>query len=700
MNNTTQKARGRGYRAFHQLRKIFILLTLTCLTCTAFAQNVKPYTVDFSRMPAVNNDKTAAFDKSTKTITIKSSSGSRDLYLGLGGFDISNYNIIRIKYKALDDFGFYIHIVYSENSQDFETYYCHSYLPEITIPLNSIKKNLNGIAFQGAHQVTYERIKIESLTFEKVANPVLTDPWPTDESPVIDTASTGKFNDKISAWDFVKDMGVGINNTVFAQHDTGGPDYVMDFYNLWGYEKPTKKEIQFIKAKGFKTIRVCTEPGVHMMDKNYTVDPRFIKAIKQFVDWAIEEDMYVILCGPASNLIKEAKDKVENDVHYSAFYVSEGYKKKAEDYLLAVWKQYAAAFNNSYDEHLIFQFINEPSDVLHEHASSPDPNCSVCKKDYALLNEFNQHVLNTIRSTGGNNAKRFVMVDGLAWSRWQCITTNLFKLPKDKAKDKIIPSVHMYPMGSNVAEIKKYYTRTMKKEIEEAFAALDKYYFSKHIPVYFSELGHSRIIPILERINQAKDLMAEATKDKRSCSIAIWDDADDFKGGYENCYYDKKDLVWYDTEYIDSILYAAQGKDFPLSETFIKTNEVKVESIVGKNLLPKPVEINNWEPYIINAKIFQRSTPLKYKLEIQVQKNGSKPMINVSFNDINWKFQELLTMKNVHVTGGQKEGSNLIVKSDVITITIDEAISEKLETAQDFGINGNDIIVKSLRVVE
>ena len=65
------------------------------------------------------------------------------------------------------------------------------------------------------------------------------------------------------------------------------------------------------------------------MDEKYTLDPRYVKAIKQVVDWALEENMYVILCGPASHLIEEAKEKVENDVHYSACYVSSDYKKQS-----------------------------------------------------------------------------------------------------------------------------------------------------------------------------------------------------------------------------------------------------------------------------------------------------------------------------------------------------------------------------------
>lgn len=683
------------------MKRFFASLIFALCAVTAFAQNVKPYTIDLSKMPAANEDNNVTFDKSTKKVTVKSRIGQRAIYLWLGGVDISDYNIIRIKYKTLDEHGFVIHLDYGDDNlvSEDKSFYCYTYFNEMIIPLLSNKKKLNGFALEGALNVTYEQFIIESITLEKVTNLVKTDPWATDEAPVIDSATSGKFDEEISAWDFVKKMGVGINHCAFAQHDASGFDYAMDFYNLWGYEKPTKKEIHSIKEKGFKTIRLCTEPGVHTIDEKYTLDPRYVRAIKQVVDWALEENMYVILCGPASHLIEEAKEKVENDVHYSAFYVSEDYKKKSEDFLKAVWRQYSNAFNNSYDEHLIFQFINEPADVLHNHGV-PDSSCSVCKKDFAVLNEYNQLALDTIRSTGGNNLKRFVMVDGLYFSNWQCITTNLFKLPKDKAKDKIILSVHIYPMGNELANLEKYYTRSIKKSVEKAFTALDKYYFSKHIPVYFSEYGHSREIPVLERINELKDFMAEVTNDKRSSGVAMWDDADDFGGNTASCYYNKRDLTWYDTEYIDSLLYAAKGKDYSLTEAFIKKNEVKTESLVGKNLLTEPVAFKNWNPYIIKGDIFRRSTPQKYKIEFQIEKTGSKPLLNFAFNNSNWQFQEIINKQSVRVTGGTKEGNNIIVKSAVVTITIDEELAVEIESAKDVGINGLDIIVKSMKIVE
>ena len=126
--------------------------------------------------------------------------------------------------------------------------------------------------------------------------------------------------------------------------------------------------------------------------------------------------------------------------------MNEKKKKESTKLIEAVWKQYAQAFNNSYDEHLIFETLDEPAAIFHEHAWNPDDNCSTCKKNFAILNEYNQLIVDTIRSTGGNNANRFIMVEGLTGGRYWLLANKLFKLPKDKAKNKIIPSLHNYPM--------------------------------------------------------------------------------------------------------------------------------------------------------------------------------------------------------------------------------------------------------------
>ena len=85
----------------------------------------------------------------------------------------------------------------------------------MVIPLIPGQTKVKKITFANAWSISYEQFIVESITFEKVSNPVRTDIHASDEPPVIDTASTGKFDDKISSWDFVQKLGAGYNYHAF-----------------------------------------------------------------------------------------------------------------------------------------------------------------------------------------------------------------------------------------------------------------------------------------------------------------------------------------------------------------------------------------------------------------------------------------------------------------------------------------------------
>lgn len=714
MKITTRLSRG-GVKAF--LISLFFLFTSSFI----FAQNVKPYVVDLSKMPVVNDDKTATFDKVTKTVTVTANDklqygGNKGIYLWLNNLDISSYNIARVKYKVIGDYGFHFTLNYDDNTLDWnndKTTYCPSYLNEMLIPLKSNQRRLHGIAVTGTWNVPYEQFVIESITLEKVANPQKTDVCACDEPPVIDISTNETIDKNLNAWDFVKKLGAGFQYMVFVSYPNE-QEFGTDIFSLAAFSKPTKEQIHFIKEKGFKTIRFQTNPGHgHILDKDYTVSPRYIKAIKQVVDWCIEEDMNVILCGPFAEhtQVEWYKKKIEaGNVHYAGYYVNEKYKEESERFIKAVWKQYAEAFNNSYDEHLIFETFNEPFDVFDEHGFDPKGDCATCKKDYAILNEYNQLIVDTIRSTGGNNASRFIMINGIG-SRWSTITDKNFKLPKDKTKNKLIPTYHHYPMGGSAASDYPfdYYTNGIKDSIAESFAALDKAYFSKHIPVYLGETGQSRHTPVLERIKMINDIMTEVSKPNRSCAALLHVDGDltgaDASGWFSG-YYDSWKLKWYDEELVDTFIYGAQGKEYPLSSDFIKKNEIKIESIVGKNLLKKPVERTgkvNWDNnYMIKSGSFYRSTPIKYKIEFEIEKTGADPFLNFAYTDFKGNWHDGYNtplLKSMRVKGGVMDGI-IKVQADTVVLEINEKLANELVNGEAVYLNGQNIIIKSMKVIE
>ena len=685
------------------MKKLLVFLLLFCELIAVYAQNTNSFQIDMNKFPANNDNKSMFYDKETKTFTVKKSTSGTSIYQWLD-INISEYNVVRVKYKSLTDYGFHIFLDYPYDNDDWSTKstYCPSYLNEMVILIKPNHKKLNGICINAASNMNNQKFIIESISFEQIENPQETDIFISDEKPVIDAAKKGAFNDSISAWDFVKNLGVGFQYSAFFINSSE-QDYGMDCHHVWGYPKPTKEQIRFIKEKGFKTLRLQTSPGTHLLDENYTIDPRFLKELKEFVDWALREDMYVIICGPSNDFMDNPywqKKIKENDVHYKNYLVEEKSKKASEEFIKAIWKQYATAFNNSYDERLIFETLNEPVDRFHEHNFCEKTDCSVCKKDFAILNEYNQLIVDTIRSTGGNNEKRFIMVEGLG-AGWKNITNNLFKMPKDKTNDRLIPALHNYPMGPGSMYSKKLYTKNIKKQsITDMFEALDEYYFSKHIPVYISEVGHDRSIPVLERINCIKDFMKETVADNRSCSVVMMDNSD-IDCTYD-CfgYSDKQNLKWMETEYIDTLLYAAQNKEFPLTNEFIEKNATKKESILGKNLLDAPKTIKKWDnAFVVNTNVYSGKLPETYKIEFNIKKTGNSPILFFEWSDSNWKNHPIFTDRK-KIQGGTLNNTNVAVKKEIVTIEIDSKTAEDIAGSEQLVINGQDIIINSIKFIE
>ena len=204
----------------------------------------------------------------------------------------------------------------------------------------------------------------------------------------------------------------------------------------WGNPQITQQTFQMVKNAGFKTVRI----PISYLSKigyapSYTIDSWWLSRIKDVVDMALSEGLYVIinmhgdgyttvagswlLCNASSDQQTAIKAKYEN-----------------------VWRQIAETFSYC-DEHLIFESMNEEFDGTYT-----TPN----RTYYSNINDYNQIFVDTVRKTGGNNAKRWLLIPG--WNTDIEYTTGNygFKIPADSYRDDSIPaneqrimiSVHYY----------------------------------------------------------------------------------------------------------------------------------------------------------------------------------------------------------------------------------------------------------------
>ena len=306
-----------------------------------------------------------------------------------------------------------------------------------------------------------------------------------------------KLNSNISAMELAEKMECGWNlgNTLDAR-DNWSAQSKKSPYNEgvkseadWGEEITTEKIIKAGYASGYKTIRIPVTWKNHLIDTNYTIDSKWMARVKEIVDWSINAGYYVIL-----NEHHSVHDDMHTPLqHCEGYIVRSGDDKESKAFLEAIWKQICATFNNDYDEHLIFETMNEPRNTAHEHCWNPQPEtCKECKEDVRLLKEYNQLILDTIRASGGNNKNRFVMIPAMGTSIAHALAAS-FSMPKDSAKDKLLLTVHLYPLDSGgTGKGSHHFDPATKNSITSNVKALAASFTSKGIPVVFGEVGAAR----------------------------------------------------------------------------------------------------------------------------------------------------------------------------------------------------------------
>ena len=58
----------------------------------------------------------------------------------------------------------------------------------------------------------------------------------------------------------------------------------------------TRELFRKLKSQGFKSIRLPVTWGIHQgAAPGYTIDPAWMAKVRQVVDWALAQDLYVML---------------------------------------------------------------------------------------------------------------------------------------------------------------------------------------------------------------------------------------------------------------------------------------------------------------------------------------------------------------------------------------------------------------------
>ena len=383
-----------------------------------------------------------------------------------------------------------------------------------------------------------------------------------DKSVAIKDSGNTRFDDSVQGRTIIDEMHFGWNlgNTFDAYDDKFLPDQGLSSEECWGNPKTTEAIIDGLIKKGFKTIRIPVSWHNHLVDKQYTINPEWTTRVKAVVDMCLSKGLYVIL--------NTHHDQAENGVSYGqGYYPNRNNREESEKYLLNIWSQIALAFNNGYDHHLIFEPLNEPRLKGDSHEWWYAPGDGNCEDGIQTVNEFNSLIHTVIRTSGGNNAKRFILFTSCA-AAFDYTTSSGFKIPDDSkynsGSKKVLVSVHMYTPYDFAMNPDMSYTifnDGCRNELDQKFRTLHDKFVSQGIYVIIGEMGVVNKNNLDERISWAKYFVEQARK--QGCASIVWDNGywGTEGGSPEETFglYHRTQGTWEPDQLVDAYISAAKG---------------------------------------------------------------------------------------------------------------------------------------------
>lgn len=327
-------------------------------------------------------------------------------------------------------------------------------------------------------------------------------------------------------------MGVGWNlgNTLDAP----------DGETSWGQPLTTKEMIDKLAELGFKTIRIPTSWAKHTSgEPDYTIDEEWMDRVQEIVDWAMENDMFVIL-----------NSHHDNDYYYPS---AENHDKAVE-YITKIWTQIAERFKD-YDQHLIFESMNEPRLAGTQYEWSFDSGAAQCLEAAKTILDCNQACVNAVRAAGGKNADRYIMAATYAASPYSALS-DAYELPEDPS-GKILLSIHAYipyDLAMSDSYDSREFTQSSKAAIDDFVDKIYNKFVSNGTYAVIGECGCTNKGNDDARYEWGKYFVSKAKENKMPC--VVWDNQYDDLGSECYALFDRYNLEVFSTckKYYEGIM--------------------------------------------------------------------------------------------------------------------------------------------------
>ena len=344
--------------------------------------------------------------------------------------------------------------------------------------------------------------------------------------------------DRSAAFALLSNIKIGWNLGNTLDCIGAGASIVSETY--WGNPKTTQEMIDEIAAQGFNAVRIPVTFAEHVgKAPDYKITEQWLNRVQEVVDYAINAGMYVML-----------------DTHHEPDYwliPNKDHEESAIAELTAIWTQVAERFQD-YDEKLMFEGMNEPR--VKGSASEWNGGTTQERK---VVDHLNQAFVDAVRSTGGNNETRLLIICTYGHNPGYNIVKEL-AIPED---NNIAVAVHMYTpyyftFAGEGGSFYDTWDGSDVSSIASTVKQLDKYLIQKDVPVIVSEFGAVNKGNSEEIQKWAKDYLNVMNNYGIKC---FWWDNGCFNTNGENFgLLNRKTLTWYDKELADTLISAVAGE--------------------------------------------------------------------------------------------------------------------------------------------
>lgn len=284
----------------------------------------------------------------------------------------------------------------------------------------------------------------------------------------------------------------------------------------WGNPVITRAYVEKLAALGFKTVRIPVAWDTYAKDD--VIDPAKMARVEEVVNYVTGLGMFAVvnIHWDGGWIDSSDEKRFGPDVHAR-------FTPEAERKYRAYWKQIAEHFAGR-NEKVIFEALNEETNFA---------KAGTTEEAFATLTRVQQIFLDVVRTSGGNNQRRLVLVAGYH-TDFQKTASEHYRLPSDPTPHRMFISVHYYTPWTFCGLTKDeswgkarptWGTEDDYAELHRLFDLMQAFTQKHDLPAFIGEFGASHEKPMDQRGRFMAAVM-KASIDRKMVPV-LWDTGHD-----------------------------------------------------------------------------------------------------------------------------------------------------------------------------